>query len=232
MSACTQCSRPVEPYRGGRRPHHPDWCRRCRERAWGRVSNSERQRRYRQTDKGRLARRRYQQSKVYLKCQARLRKTEKYREIHRRYRETDKGYATRSRKWAKRRARKHNATMVESVDRMAIFQLDAGLCHLCDAAVEPGCFHLDHLIPLSVEPIEVAWNYAVAHPTCNQQKGNRLSTEVLSAAARARWQQHRPEHLAQLDGFRARASGPGARGTRPGARPRPWQSGCRGWWPR
>jgi len=40
-----------------------------------------------------------------------------------------------------------------------------------------------------------------AHPTCNIQKGGHLTAQVLSPAARVRWQQYRPEQLAQLDAY-------------------------------
>src|SRR5262245_23229796 len=189
----------------------------------------ERLRRYRQTERYRENRRRYRQTEEYRESRRLYRRTvresqqphrhtEKYRDYHReymrRYFQTDAGRERRRqavRRYfrknphkkkeghALRRARKRNATIIELVDRMVIFDLDGGLCHLCGTTAEPDSFQLDHLIPLSVEPIEAAWNYAVTHPSCNYQKGGHLNDPVLSCTVRARWQQYRPNHLAQLD---------------------------------
>jgi len=100
-----------------------------------------------------------------------------------------------------RRLRGKAAVIMEPIDRHVILWLD-DMCHLCDTPVDPEQFHLDHIIPVAIEPLEAAWNYAVAHPRCNQSKGGQLAP--LSPTARARWQERRPEHLALLDEHLAR----------------------------
>jgi len=90
------------------------------------------------------------------------------------------------------------------VDRRGIFKLDAGLCHLCDQPVDFHRYHLDHLIPVAVEAIEAAWNYAAAHPVCNVKKQARFDGVVLTPTARARWKERRPVDLTKLDAQVAR----------------------------
>jgi 5-methylcytosine-specific restriction endonuclease McrA len=133
--------------------------------------------------------------------QARLRRTEKHQTRVAAYRQGEKYRDTKLRCNHRRRARKHGANVLESIDRAEILRID-DLCHLCDVPVDPQAFHLDHVIPLAVEPIEAPWNAAVAHPTCNLRKHARLVP--LSPAARLRWQERRPEHLALLDQHLAR----------------------------
>jgi 5-methylcytosine-specific restriction endonuclease McrA len=140
----------------------------------------------------------YQTTEKYRAALQRYRQSPKFRQARQRYRQSDQARADMARANAKRRARQAGAVLIEPIDRTAIFQLDGGLCHLCDGAVDPERFHLDHLIPLALQPIEAAWNYAVAHPTCNLRKGVQLTPQVLSVAARARWQQRRPGDLARL----------------------------------
>lgn len=114
-----------------------------------------------------------------------------------RYRQTEKGRVSATKADVLRRTRKAKAIVLESIDRRIIFVLDGGICHLCNLPVDPETFHVDHVIPLAVEPIHAAFNCAVAHPTCNVRKWRRLM--VLSPTARLRWQARRPEHLALLD---------------------------------
>src|SRR5262245_18015564 len=114
-----------------------------------------------------------------------------------RYQQTEAGRASRLRNSALRRAKKRDAIIFEPVDRRVILALDGGLCHLCDLPVIPEAFHLDHVIPLSVEPIHANFNAAIAHLTCNQRKWAQLI--ALSPMARARWQERRPKHLALLE---------------------------------
>lgn len=157
--------------------------------------------RYRETTAGRAADRRYRES-----AQGRMRwashaQTAKGRATRARYRQSAQGRAAVCAGQARRRARKRAATIVERVDRRQIFDLDGGLCHLCDLPVDQD-FHIDHIIPLVVEPIEAAFNCAVAHPTCNVRKQARVV--LLSPSVRARWQMRRPAHLAQLETHFAR----------------------------
>jgi 5-methylcytosine-specific restriction endonuclease McrA len=121
-----------------------------------------------------------------------------------RYRQSEHGRAVKGKANAWRRARQVNAIVLERVDRRTIFVLDGGLCHLCDLPVDPQAFHIDHVVPLAVEPIEAEFNCAVAHPMCNVRKPRRHGKFELSVTARARWQERRPEHLALLDQHLAR----------------------------
>jgi 5-methylcytosine-specific restriction endonuclease McrA len=163
---------------------------RCRYRQRAAVQDHERayRHRYNHSEANREAQRRYAQTEAGRTC----RRETVYRYFRNNPHKKKQGHALR-------RARKRKATIIESVDRMAIFHVDGGLCHLCDAAADPDHFQLDHIIPLSVEPIEASWNYGVAHPTCNYRKGARLRAHMLSATARARWQEHRPDDLARLE---------------------------------
>jgi 5-methylcytosine-specific restriction endonuclease McrA len=69
-----------------------------------------------------------------------------------------------------RRARKLNA-FVEAVNRQAVFERDEGLCGICQEAVDPQNWHLDHIIPLSKGGEHSYANVQVTHPRCNQRKG-------------------------------------------------------------
>jgi len=181
------------------------------------------QARYYQSEKGRANVMRHNQSEQYRAWKAHYRRSEKGRAAWARWAQTEKGRASLTRRDAHpnkramvdryqkteagrasllknsalRRARKRNAIILHPVDRRAILALDGGLCHLCDLPVDPEAFHLDHVIPLSAEPIHADFNAAVAHPTCNQRKHARVL--ALSPTARARWQHRRSEHLALLD---------------------------------
>ena len=56
------------------------------------------------------------------------------------------------------------------IDRPAVYERDAGICHLCGRPVDPRDFHLDHVIPLVDGGPHTADNLKVAHPVCNRQK--------------------------------------------------------------
>lgn len=79
---------------------------------------------------------------------------------------------------AMRRARLKGASVVERVNRAAIFERDRGLCRLCGRPVDPKCFHLDHWIPLARGGHHAAGNVFVAHPRCNIRKRDRLMPEI------------------------------------------------------
>jgi len=159
--------------------------------------------RHQQTDAYRTRTARHRQSEKYRARQKRYQQTEECRAYHRQWRRTAKGRAVTRSTGAVRRARKHGAQILESVDRGAILRVD-DICHLCELAVDPGNFDLDHLIPLAVEAIEAAWNYAAVHRLCNQKKHARFDGIVLTPTARTRWQQRRPAHLAELEAHVAR----------------------------
>ena len=169
------------------------------------------QARYAQSEHGRTARQQYEQQRqqteqgrVLTRANAmRYYSTEHGRARLKQYRQSAEGRDVCYRIKAMRRARVARAAIIEPVSRQEILRLD-DLCHLCDIAVDPANFHLDHVIPIAVHPIEAQFNYAVAHPRCNQSKNAHLGYDVLSPTARARWQMRRPADLAQLDAHFAR----------------------------
>jgi len=73
-----------------------------------------------------------------------------------------------------RRAREKGASVVERVDRLAIFERDGGVCHICRLPADPAKFHLDHRLPLVRGGAHAAFNLFVAHPRCNIVKKDRL----------------------------------------------------------
>jgi 5-methylcytosine-specific restriction endonuclease McrA len=164
-----------------------------------------RQARSRRTEKHQTRMAQYRQSEKYRGSKVRYRQSETGKFVAMRYARSyarsETGRAVFCKAAARRRARRRGANVLEPVDRREILRLD-DLCHLCDLPVDPQAFHLDHVIPLAVEPIEAPWNAAVAHPTCNVRKHARLVP--LSPAARFRWQQRRPAHLALLDAYLTR----------------------------
>lgn len=64
-----------------------------------------------------------------------------------------------------------------TVSRLAIWERDGGCCHMCLRYLQAHEFHLDHLIPLSLDyddhPGHVPENLAVACPSCNFAKRDR-----------------------------------------------------------
>ena len=74
---------------------------------------------------------------------------------------------------AARRARKRNQ-FKEFVDRTVLFKRDGGLCGICELAVDPGNWHLDHIIPLAQGGEHSYANTQVSHPACNLKKGTKI----------------------------------------------------------
>jgi 5-methylcytosine-specific restriction endonuclease McrA len=95
---------------------------------------------------------------------------EKRRAKNRRYSLTHR--SARNATQAKRRAARLGA-LHEPYDRDAIYERDAGRCHICVAPVPRDSFHLDHVVPLSRGGSDTPANVAVAHPECNHRKGAR-----------------------------------------------------------
>lgn len=70
-----------------------------------------------------------------------------------------------------------------------ILKRDKGVCSLCGFDVDPKNFHVDHTVPMQVNPAsllafglsenpgDVPWNVSVSHPSCNISKGNRMTQE-------------------------------------------------------
>lgn len=81
------------------------------------------------------------------------------------------------RKKRKRRARLAN---VESDDytRREIYDRDGGRCRQCETEVSFDQFHIDHIVPITLEGPDVRSNVQVLCPTCNRKKGTRLNGQV------------------------------------------------------
>lgn len=71
-----------------------------------------------------------------------------------------------------RRLRERNAC-TERVVRSEVFSMSNGLCGICHLPVDPGRFHVDHIIPLSKGGSHCYANVQLAHPLCNQRKAAR-----------------------------------------------------------
>jgi 5-methylcytosine-specific restriction endonuclease McrA len=103
--------------------------------------------------------------------------------------------ATRTRKTvyrakAKRHAAKKNLPFFD-FNPTDIYTKHNGLCHLCNEPCTEKLetrrgYDIEHLIPIQVDPSHLAvygidhpghvpWNAAIAHPSCNNSKGNRLN---------------------------------------------------------
>lgn len=76
-------------------------------------------------------------------------------------------------KLARYKARKRNAPVVENVKRQVVFERDEGVCGICGEPVDPRNFHVDHVVALANGGEHSYRNVQVAHPRCNQSKGDR-----------------------------------------------------------
>lgn len=82
---------------------------------------------------------------------------------------------------AKRRANKKNRPH-RDIPREQVYDTHKGICHLCKEPVGRDEFEVDHLVPYESE-FEFAWlfghvdaNLAIAHPSCNRSKNNRVNS--------------------------------------------------------
>ena len=81
---------------------------------------------------------------------------------------------------ARRRAKIRGAERIEKVDRLAIYDRDGGVCHICEKPVDRDEFHLDHLIPIARGGTHTVDNVAAAHRECNQRRGaGRIPAQLL-----------------------------------------------------
>lgn len=122
-------------------------------------------------------------------------KAELYRAIRRKYRETEAGQVVDYQIRQRRKLAKLGLSRVD-YDPIEIYDREGGVCHICGEDVPKfkevngktrRAFHVEHLIPLQVDPLileeydvyphpgDVPWNVSVAHPECNGKKGNRVS---------------------------------------------------------
>jgi 5-methylcytosine-specific restriction endonuclease McrA len=73
---------------------------------------------------------------------------------------------------ARRRARKLG-NGYEKYDRLAIYERDAGTCHLCGEHVDLADFSIDHIIPISKGGPDTPSNVATSHLSCNKSRGTK-----------------------------------------------------------
>lgn len=92
---------------------------------------------------------------------------------HKVYIQSEKGRAAQQRGTAARRARKLGA-FVEPIDKALLWELEAGICGICQLPCDASNWHMDHIIPLSKGGLHAYHNVQVAHPFCNQSKGASL----------------------------------------------------------
>lgn len=118
----------------------------------------------------------------------RERHPERVRESQLRYESThperlDRKRAT-TREWHHRNRPRHAATQrarkarirglfVEHVHSLIVLELHDGVCGICGEDVDPGNFHVDHIIPLALGGEHSYANTQPAHPVCNHRKGAR-----------------------------------------------------------
>ncbi|MEV5024781.1 HNH endonuclease [Paenibacillus sp. LPE1-1-1.1] len=69
-----------------------------------------------------------------------------------------------------RRAEKIKETRSGNTNRIHIYHMENGICHICNEFVDIKEFHLEHVIPLSGEGIHSEENLKIAHPSCNYRK--------------------------------------------------------------
>lgn len=81
--------------------------------------------------------------------------------------------------WAHRRRARLGGSDWREVDRLSVFIREGGRCHICHRKVDPDNFHLEHLWPLAAGGEHSPSNVAIAHPSCNLQKGARLEVVQL-----------------------------------------------------
>lgn len=80
----------------------------------------------------------------------------------------------------RRRAKLRNAPDVEKIDRLAIYDRDGGVCHICGKKVSAKSFTLDHLVPIARGGSHIATNVRVAHGSCNSRRGaDRLPAQLI-----------------------------------------------------
>lgn len=62
----------------------------------------------------------------------------------------------------------------ESVDFLAVYESEGGICGICREPVNFGVFTIDHIIPVSKGGPHIFANLQIAHFACNSCKGDRV----------------------------------------------------------
>lgn len=75
---------------------------------------------------------------------------------------------------AKARRRCPDGGGFTSKDVVALFEEQKGLCVYCKISLDSETYHVDHVIPLSRGGGNTKENIALACPSCNTSKGNKL----------------------------------------------------------
>ena len=79
------------------------------------------------------------------------------------------------------RARKRLGTR----DLVALFQREAGVCHLCRGTITPGQpWDVSHDIPLELGGADDASNWRVAHRVCHRDHTARVDVPAIAQAKR------------------------------------------------
>lgn len=72
-------------------------------------------------------------------------------------------------RWHAWRARQYGA-FVEDVHPLVLLERDDGVCGICGDDVDPFCFDIDHVVPISRGGEHSYANTQVAHRSCNSSK--------------------------------------------------------------
>lgn len=67
------------------------------------------------------------------------------------------------------------SVFVEHVHPLVVLERDDGVCGICGTDVDPTDFHVDHVMPLVRGGEHSYANVQLAHPVCNQRKGDRVA---------------------------------------------------------
>lgn len=92
-------------------------------------------------------------------------------------------YREHSERWdgyrAKRKAQKYNREH-RPYTRREIYDRDGGRCCMCGVEVPfaPHGFHIDHIVPLSLDGADTPANVQLACPPCNMTKHTRLEGQI------------------------------------------------------
>jgi 5-methylcytosine-specific restriction endonuclease McrA len=74
---------------------------------------------------------------------------------------------------------------VATIDRLAVWERDDGICGLCAVPVRFEDMHLDHIKPIAKGGPHTFDNVQPAHPRCNRRKKDRELPKWAFAAQRA-----------------------------------------------
>jgi 5-methylcytosine-specific restriction endonuclease McrA len=173
-----------------------EFCRDCYKRHWL-DSNLDRRRELNRSWKARNRERISAQTKARREADP-----EKFRAACRRYRLThrekvlarEREYDAKraeykrqyARQWQKDNPARHAANerarrakqaglFVEYVHPLAVLEFHDGICGICGLDVDPGNFHVDHIIPIFHGGEHSYANTQPAHPACNMAKGTQIA---------------------------------------------------------